>query len=268
MKNIVLERLRNEKNSGISSGLYEYTKSWLTYTSNKIEGSTVSLEDTHAILTTGRLNVKDYPKLNDAIQTRNHGIAFDYMLDIADEKLTEKQIKHFHQLLFRGTEESMENWFVVGDYKKVVNMIGMFIETSTPEETPTQMRKWLYNYHKEQNPELKEIALSHYGFEKIHPFQDGNGRIGRLIMFKECLHHNIPPLIITPEIKPWYMTALNECRQGLYNRLFETCGKAQDDYQLICAQFIKEYSLPKELEKYLSSSKITITKSIDRGLER
>ena len=87
-------------------------------------------------------------------------------------------------------------------------------------------------------------------------------------MFKECLHHNIPPLIITPEIKLWYMTALNECRQGLYNRLFETCGKAQDDYQLICAQFIKEYSLPKELEKYLSSSKITITKSIDRGLER
>ena len=268
MKNIILERLRDEKKSGISSGLYEYTKSWLTYTSNKIEGSTVSLEDTHAILTTGRLNGKDYPKLNDAIQTRNHGMAFDYMLDIADKKLTEEQIKHFHQLLFRGTEESMKNWFAVGDYKKVANMIGMFIETSIPEDTPIHMQKWLHDYHKEQNPELKEIALSHFRFEKIHPFQDGNGRIGRLIMFKECLHHNIPPLIITPEIKPWYLTALNECHQGLYNRLFETCGKAQDDYQLICAQFIKEYSLPKELEKYLSSSKITITKSSDKGLER
>ncbi len=268
MKNIILDRLRDEKNSGISGGLYEYTKVWLTYTSNTIEGSTVSLEDTHAILTTGRLNGKDYPKLNDAIQTRNHGIAFDYILDIAEQTLTEEQIKHFHHLLFWGTEEAMKTWFAVGEYKKEANRIGLLTETSSPEETPEHMKTWLHDCQSEKNPQLKEIALAHYGFETIHPFQDGNGRVGRLLMFKECLHHNIPPLIITPEIKPWYMTALNECRQGLYNRLFETCGKAQDDYQLICAQFIKEYSLPKELEKYLSTSKITITKSIDRGLER
>lgn len=269
MGNITLTRLCDEKNAGISGGLYEYTKNWLTYTSNKIEGSTVSLEDTQAILTTGRLNGKDYPKLNDAIQTRNHGIAFDYMLDIADQNLTEEQVKHLHYLLFQGTDEATKSWFAVGDYKKEANMIGMLTETSSPDETQEHMKLWLYGYHNKKNLELKDIALSHYEFEKIHPFQDGNGRVGRLIMFKECLHHNIPPVIITPEIKPWYITALNECRQGLPNRLFETCGKAQDDYQLICAQFIKEYPLPKELKIYLSTAaKITITKSSDKGLER
>lgn len=269
MQNIILSRLRDEKTAGISGGLYEYTKSWFTYTSNKIEGSTVSLEDTQAILTTGRLSGKDYPKLNDAIQTRNHGIAFNYMLDIADQELTEDQIKYFHYLLFQGTDEATKSWFAVGDYKKEANMIGMFTETSSPEETKNHMQLWLYDYHNKKDPQLNDIALSHYEFEKIHPFQDGNGRVGRLIMFKECLYHNIPPVIIAPEIKPWYITALNECRQGLPNRLFETCGKAQDDYQLICAQFIKEYSLPKELQNYLSESmKMTITKSSNKELGR
>ena len=192
MDNIILERLRGEKRCGISGGLYEYTKVWLTYTSNTIEGSTVSLEDTHAILTTGRLNGKDYPKLNDAIQTRNHGIAFDYMLDIAEQTLTEEQIKHFHYLLFWGTEEAMKTWFAVGEYKKEANRIGLLTETSSPEETSEHMKTWLHDWQSEKNPQLKEVALAHYGFEKIHPFQDGNGRVGRLLMFKECLHHNIP----------------------------------------------------------------------------
>lgn len=244
---LIRERLKDEKAMTISGGLYEYTKTWLTYTSNKIEGSTVSLQDTHAILTTGTVSGKGAPRVNDVIQTRNHGVAFDYIIDHMEEEITEDTMKKLHALLFEGTLEAQLDWFSVGDYKKERNIIGPCTATTDPENVGAEMKKWLRKRNQKEKMTFEDVVLFHHAWEAIHPFQDGNGRVGRLLLFQDCLREGIVPFVISPEVKKWYILGLKEAGQGAPERLLETCGKAQDDYQLVVAQFISSYVLPPRL---------------------
>lgn len=193
----ILYKLREEQSIKLKGGLYHQTQIRLAYNSNHMEGSRLTEDQTRSIYETQTIGVTDgYERVDDIIETVNHFRCFDYILSVADKELSEDIVKQIHLLLKSGTTDSQKEWFAVGDYKKRPNMIGDLTETTHLSKVAFDMKDLLKEYRENSNITFEDIVDFHYRFEKIHPFQDGNGRVGRLIMFKECLKNNIPPFII------------------------------------------------------------------------
>ena len=236
-KNSILFRLREEQSIKLKGGLYHQTQVRLAYNSNHMEGSRLTEEQTRSIYETKTIGVTEgNEKVDDIIETVNHFRCFDYILTVADKELSEEIIKKIHFILKSGTTDSQKEWFAVGDYKKRPNMIGDMVETTHPSNVATEMRQLLKAYRENSNITFEDIVDFHYKFEKIHPFQDGNGRVGRLIMFKECLKYDIPPFIIEDKSQDYYKRGLKEysSEKGF---LVETCRASQDAYKYLLEYF-------------------------------
>lgn len=234
----LLETLQEEKLSNLKGGIYHKTQIKLTYNTNRIEGSKLSEEQTRYIYETNTLfteNGETTANIDDIIETVNHFQCFDYMLTIAKEPLSEKQIKEFHKILKLNTSDSKKEWFNVGAYKLKPNVVGG-IETSKPNEVEKHIKSLLKSYNEKGNIDIYDIIDFHYEFEKIHPFQDGNGRVGRLIMFKECLKNSIVPFILEDEFKFFYYRGLSEYPK-IKGYLTDTCLSAQDNYKELMNYF-------------------------------
>ena len=235
--NTLLNRLREEKAMKLKGGLYHQTQIKLAYNSNRIEGSRLSEDQTRYIYETNAIitDENETASIDDIMETINHFACFDYMLDIAHQTLSEEIIKKFHHLLKNNTSDGKKEWFNVGEYKKMPNMIGD-IETIAPSDVKFEMTKLLEEYNHLNDVKLEDIIEFHYRFEKIHPFQDGNGRVGRMIMFKECLKNNIVPFIIDESHKLFYYRGLKEFSTSR-GYLFDTCLSDQDRYQAVLDYF-------------------------------
>ena len=236
----VLEVLREQRELGIKGNLYHNTQIIFAYNTNHIEGSMLSEEQTRHIYETNTVLFKEdtVANIDDIVETINHFKLVDYMLDVAEKSLSEKMIKEFHEILKEGTSDSKKDWFNVGEYKQLLNEVGG-TKTTSPKLVATQMKKLLEWYNSLKKVTIKEIIEFHAKFEKIHPFQDGNGRIGRIIIFKECLKHNIIPFIILDSDKLFYYRGLKEY---LENRekgyLIDSCLNAQDQYTAMIEYFL------------------------------
>ncbi len=233
--NPVLQVLREEKSAKISGGLYHETQIRLTYNSNRIEGSKLSEDQTRLIFETNTIGSEEGVPVDDIIETANHFRAIDYVIDCAEQPLTEDIIKTLHKILKTGTKDSYISWFNVGDYKKRANVVGG-IETTAPNKVAEEMKKLLQEYNANPQVTVEDIIEFHYKFERIHPFQDGNGRVGRLICFKECLHHNIVPFIIENRKKMFYYRGLKEWNNER-GFLIDTCLDGQDTYKALLKYF-------------------------------
>ena len=236
-KDSILFKLREEMEMKLKGGLYHQTQIRLAYNSNHMEGSRLTEDQTRSIYETKTIGITEgTEKIDDIIETVNHFRCFDYIISIADKDLSEDIIKHIHLLLKNGTSDSQKEWFAVGDYKKRPNVIGDMIETTHPSKVATETKKLLQAYRENSNITFEDIIDFHYKFEKIHPFQDGNGRVGRLIMFKECLKYDIPPFIIEDKSQDYYKRGLKEysVEKGY---LIETCRAAQDLYKELLKYF-------------------------------
>ncbi len=236
----ILEVLREQKNMNLKGNLYHNTQITFAYNTNHIEGSKLTEDQTRYIYETNTLLAEkdSITDLDDILETANHFKLVDYMLDIADQKLTEKMIKEFHKILKEGTSDSRKDWFVVGDYKKLANEVGG-IKTTAPKNVETDMKKLLEWYENLKQVTINEIIEFHAKFEKIHPFQDGNGRVGRIIAFKECLKNNIVPFIILDKYKLFYYRGLNQYQTNKEKGyLIDTCLNAQDQYIEIIKYYI------------------------------
>lgn len=207
-ENKILQRLRDEKEIRLPGGLYHELQIRMTYNSNHIEGSTLSEQQTRFIFETNTIDVGDGVPVDDILETIHHFRAMDYVIDVAEEELSEEMIKKLHYIIKHDTKDSMLEWFAVGDYKKRVNVVGGR-ETTKPSEVEKQMKELLSKYNAKKDITLDDIVAFHAEFEYIHPFQDGNGRVGRLIAFKECLRHNIIPFIIEDSKKNYYYRGLS-----------------------------------------------------------
>lgn len=206
----LLDILQEEKRSRYSGGIYHKTQIDLTYNSNHIEGSRLTHDQTRYIFETNTIGVQDEAlNVDDVIETINHFRCIDLMIDCANEVLSEKFIKELHFTLKSGTSDSRKEWFAVGNYKKMPNEVGG-METALPEEVADKMKNLLIEYRNKKEKTFDDILDFHVKFERIHPFQDGNGRVGRLIMFKECLKYNIVPFIIDESLKMYYYRGLME----------------------------------------------------------
>ena len=235
-QNQLLHFLKEQKEMNLKGGIYHRTQIDLTYNSNRIEGSKLSHEQTRFIFETNTIGLtKETVNVDDIIETLNHFKCIDLIIDKANTKLTESIIKELHFLLKSGTSDSRKSWFNVGEYKKLPNEVGGN-ETVSPKEVTQKMKQLLVNYNKIEQKTINDIVEFHYNFEIIHPFQDGNGRVGRLIMFKECLANNIVPFIIDEELKFYYYRGLQEWNNAK-EYLTETCLTAQDNYKLILQYF-------------------------------
>ena len=237
----ILEVLKEQKNMKLKGNLYHNTQITFAYNTNHIEGSKLTEDQTRYIYETNTLLVEkdSITDLDDVLETSNHFKLVDYMLDIADEKLTEKMIKEFHKILKEGTSDSRKNWFNVGEYKKLPNEVGG-LKTTDPKNVERDMKKLLEWYESLKEITINEIIEFHAKFEKIHPFQDGNGRVGRIIAFKECLKNNIVPLIILDKDKLFYYRGLNQYQTNKEKGyLIDTCLNAQDQYKSVIEHFLK-----------------------------
>lgn len=236
MASQLLNILREQKEMGLKGGIYHKTQIDLTYNSNHIEGSKLTHEQIRYIYETNTIGITDEAvKVDDIMETVNHFRCFDFIIDNVETILSEQLVKDLHKILKTGTTNSLKSWFAVGDYKQIPNEVGG-IETSLPEDVHSHMNKLLNIYNKISNKTFDDILNFHVRFERIHPFQDGNGRVGRLIMFKECLANDIVPFIITDDMKIFYYRGLNEW--GHINEyLTDTCLAAQDDYKRILDYF-------------------------------
>ena len=227
---LLLDILQEEKSSGYSGGIYHKTQIELTYNSNHIEGSSLTHEQTRYIFETNTIGVEDGSlNVDDVIETANHFRLVSLIIDNAKSVLTEEFIKKLHLLLKNGTSDSRKDWFAVGDYKKLPNEVGG-MNTTLPEEVPEKMKELLDEYNAKEEKSLDDVLDFHVKFEKIHPFQDGNGRVGRLIMFKECLKYNIIPFIIEDDLKMFYYRGLAEWETEK-GYLRDTCLTAQGRYK-------------------------------------
>lgn len=236
-KNSILFKLREEKEMKLKGGLYHQTQVRLSYNSNHMEGSRLTEDQTRSIYETKTIGItQGNEKIDDIIETINHFRCFDYVLSVADKELSEDILKRIHQLLKSGTTDSEKEWFAVGDYKKRPNMIGNMVETTHPSKVPAEIKKLLKEYRGISNKTFEDIIDFHYRFEKIHPFQDGNGRVGRLVMFKECLKYNILPFIIEDTMKDYYRRGFNEYTKEK-GFLVETCRASQDTYKKLLKYF-------------------------------
>ena len=228
----VLEILREQKEMGLKGNLYHNTQIIFAYNTNHIEGSKLTEEQTRYIYETNTLLAEkdSITDLDDILETANHFKLVDYMLDMADKKLTENMIKDFHKILKEGTSDSRKDWFAAGDYKKLPNEVGG-LKTTEPKNVEKDMKKLLEWYEDLKHVTINEIIEFHAKFEKIHPFQDGNGRVGRIIAFKECLKNNIVPFIILDKEKLFYYRGLNQYQTNKEKGyLIDTCLNAQDQY--------------------------------------
>ena len=232
----LLLALREQMESNMRGGIYHRTQIDLTYNSNHIEGSRLSKEQTRYIYETNTIGVTDEAvSVDDIIETTNHFRCIDFVIEHAEEPLTEEMIKRLHALLKAGTSDADRPWFAVGEYKRLPNEVGGK-ETAAPEDVPAAMRALLQEYTGKRQVSLEEILDFHYRMEMIHPFQDGNGRVGRLIIFKECLAHHIVPFIITEELKMYYYRGLDRWEE-VRGYLLDTCLTAQDRYRAILDYF-------------------------------
>lgn len=236
----VLDTLREQKDMKLKGNLYHQTQVSFAYNTNHIEGSTLTEDQTRYIFETNTILFEGdtIAKVDDILETSNHFKLVDYMLDVADKKLTEKIIKEFHKILKDGTSDSRVEWFNVGEYKQRANTIGNGIKTTSPNNVEKEMSKLMDWYNSLKQITIKEIIEFHYRFESIHPFQDGNGRIGRIIMFKECLKNNIVPFIIQDADKLFYYRGLKEYKSEK-GYLSDTCLNAQDQYIKMTEYYLK-----------------------------
>jgi Fic family protein len=226
----LLDILQDEKKNKYSGGIYHKTQIDLTYNSNHMEGSRLTHDQTRYIFETNTIGIeKEVLNVDDVVETANHFRCIDRIIDNAKAALSEKFIKELHLILKNGTSDSRKDWFAVGDYKKLPNEVGG-MDTALPEEVVDQMKVLLSEYNAKEEKTLEDILNFHVKFERIHPFQDGNGRVGRLIMFKECLKYNIIPFIIEDNLKMFYYRGLKEWNNEK-GYLKDTCLTAQDRYK-------------------------------------
>ena len=226
----LLDILREQKEGKYSGGIYHRTQIDLTYNSNHMEGSRLTRNQTRYIFETNTVGVEnEVLNVDDVIETVNHFRCIDLVIDHADDILSEKFIKELHLTLKNGTSDSRKDWFAVGEYRKIPNEVGG-MDTALPEEVADKMKTLLKEYNVIKEKTLEDILDFHVKFERIHPFQDGNGRVGRLIMFKECLKHNIVPFIIEDNLKLFYYRGLKEW-DNEKGYLTDTCLTAQDKYK-------------------------------------
>ena len=231
MKRSLKSHLQEEKKARLKGGLYHKTQINLAYNSNKIEGSKLSEEQTRYIFETRTIGFKDQEAVpvDDIIETSNHFIAFDYLLETIEEPLSNNLIKEFHRILKNGTSDSTKDWFNVGDWKKLPNEVGG-IRTTLPHNVESEMNELNDEYALKSEIVIENIIEYHFKFEKIHPFQDGNGRVGRILMFRECLRKDIIPFIIDDNYKQFYYRGLKEFER-VREYLTDTCLSAQDIYK-------------------------------------
>jgi Fic family protein len=226
----LLDILQAEKKNKYSGGIYHKTQIDLTYNSNHIEGSQLTHDQTRYIFETNTIGIgNEVLNVDDVVETANHFRCINMIIDNAKATLSERFIKELHLILKNGTSDSRKDWFAVGDYKKVPNEVGG-MNTALPEEVGAQMKALLSEYSAKEEKTLDDILDFHVKFEQIHPFQDGNGRVGRLIMFKECLKYNIVPFIIEDNLKMFYYRGLKEWSNEK-GYLKDTCLTAQDRYK-------------------------------------
>ena len=226
----LLDILKDEKAGRYPGGIYHKTQIDLTYNSNHIEGSRLTHEQTRYIFETNTIGIEnEVLNVDDVIETANHFRCIDMIIDNAKAVLTEKFIKELHLTLKNGTSDSRKDWFAVGEYKKLPNEVGG-MDTALPEEVADKMKELLTKYNAKEEKTFEDILDFHVKFERIHPFQDGNGRVGRLIMFKECLKYNIVPFIIGDDLKLFYYRGLKEWDKEK-GYLTDTCLTAQDRYK-------------------------------------
>ena len=235
----VLEVLREQKKMKLKGNLYHNTQIIFAYNTNHIEGSKLTEDQTRYIYETNTLltEKESITNLDDIIETANHFKLVDYMLDIADKELTEEMIKEFHKILKEGTSDSRKDWFNVGDYKKLANEAGN-MKTTLPKNVQIDMTKLMQWYNSLGKITIEDIIEFHYRFECIHPFQDGNGRVGRIIMFKECLKNSVIPFIILDKDKLFYYRGLKEYKTEK-GYLIDTCLNAQDQYINMIRYYLK-----------------------------
>ena len=232
--------LREQKEAQLNGGIYHKTQIDLTYNSNHIEGSRLTHEQTRYIFETNTIGFDgESVRVDDIIETANHFRCIDFIIDRAEERLTESLIKELHSILKAGTSDSRKDWFAVGDYKRLPNEVGGN-ETTAPNNVHREMKALLKEYNAIKRKSFEDIIELHQRFEVIHPFQDGNGRVGRLVMFKECLANGCVPFIITEELKMFYYRGLREWNH-LRGYLLDTCRSAQDNYKAVLDYFKIRY---------------------------
>ena len=238
--NPLLNILKEQKDIKLNGGIYHKTQIELTYNSNHIEGSTLTHDQTRYIFETNTIGVeKGVINVDDVVETANHFKCVDYIIDNALKPISEQMIKDLHFILKNGTSDSRKEWFNVGDYKKLPNEVGGE-ETCKPENVKEEIKKLLNTYNAIEKKSLEQILEFHKDFESIHPFQDGNGRVGRLLMFKECLANNVVPFIIDEEHKLFYYRGLKEWNEEK-GFLTDTCLSCQDKYKAWLDYFKIEY---------------------------
>ncbi len=232
----LLAALREQKASRLKGSIYHRTQIDLTYNSNHIEGSRLTHDQTRYIFETNTLGITDETvNVDDVVETVNHFRCIDHIIDHAEDKLTEDLVKQLHLMLKTGTSDNRKDWFAVGDYKRLANEVGG-LETCPPKEVHRQIKELLSDYNAIKQKSFEDILDFHVRFEQIHPFQDGNGRVGRLLMFKECLANGIVPFIITDDLKMFYYRGLREWGH-INGFLTDTCLTAQDQYKSLLDYF-------------------------------
>ena len=236
----LLDILREQKDGKMTGGIYHKVQVDLTYNSNHMEGSRLTHDQTRYIFETNTIGFEnEVVNVDDVIETANHFRCIDLVIDQAGAALTEKLIKQLHFVLKTGTSDSRKDWFAVGEYKKLPNEVGGN-DTTLPENVGAEMRKLLASYNALPTKTFEDIVAFHVAFERIHPFQDGNGRVGRLILFKECLKHNIIPFIIEDNLKLFYYRGLKEWDREK-GWLMDTCLTAQDRFKAYLDYFRISY---------------------------
>ena len=236
----LLQALREQKELKMKGGIYHRTQIDLTYNSNHIEGSRLTHDQTRYIFETNTIGVEgECVRVDDIIETVNHFRCIDLVIDRAEEKLTESLVKELHRILKSGTSDSRKEWFAVGEYKRIPNEVGGS-ETTAPERVHKEMKALLSEYNAKKKKTFEDIVDLHQRFEAIHPFQDGNGRVGRLVMFKECLTNGEVPFIITDDLKMFYYRGLKQWN-SIRGYLMDTCLTAQDNYKAMLDYFKIKY---------------------------
>ncbi len=237
----LLSVLQREKQSRLPGGIYHRVQIDLTYNSNHIEGSRLSREQTRFIFETNTIGIeKQAVNVDDVVETANHFRCIDMVIDDANRALSQAMIKRLHEILKSGTSDSRQDWFAVGEYKKLPNEVGGQ-ETVAPEDVENRMRALLNAYNVKTRKTLRDLLDFHVQFESIHPFQDGNGRVGRLILFKECLKNDIVPFIITDDLKMFYYRGIREWKTEP-GYLTDTCLTAQDHFKALMDYFRIPYA--------------------------
>ena len=236
----LLSRLREEKEAKLNGGIYHRTQIDLTYNSNHIEGSRLSKEQTRFIFETNTLGITtESMSVDDIMETVNHFRCIDYVIDHAMDKITETHIKQLHAILKMNTSDSHKDWFAVGDYKRLPNEVGGG-ETVQPKEVHKRMKALISEYNAFKNVEFDDILNFHVLFERIHPFHDGNGRVGRLLLFWQCLQSAHVPFVITEELRLFYYRGIQNWG-NINGYLRDTCLAAQDNYKLLLDYFKIKY---------------------------